>query len=88
MIYVGEIIELFRADLKMVQNCEISKFLGLEIRHSGFGRRLTSLILDSEDGGNLAFWLWGWLKSGILPLGVVGIWHSGFWLGLEASKRV
>ena len=44
----------------LVQNCKIGSLLGLEIRHSGF-----------EGGWSLAFWLRGWMESGILASGLI-----------------
>ena len=65
IIHGGKNVETARSDLKMVQNCKISSFLGLEIRHSGFRRGLKSgalalgvvVIWHSGLGGgcNLAF---------------------------------
>ena len=67
IIYDGKIVETARSNLKTLQKCKNSVFLGLEIWHSGFGA-----------GRNQAFWLRGWSKYGILVSGLVEIWHSGF----------
>ena len=37
IIYDGKIVETARSDLKTVQKCKNSSFLGLEIKRSGFG---------------------------------------------------
>ena len=35
IIYGGEIVKTVCSNLKIIHNCKISSFLGLEIRHSG-----------------------------------------------------
>ena len=64
IIYGGKIFKTARLDLKTLQKYKNSVFLGLEIRHSGFGA-----------GRNLAFWFRGWLDIFRSERAVLTIFH-------------